>query len=181
MNLQGSSNSFAFEAIPSMNEARSLFGYTVCKDSFIYVAGGVSTSLKSTCTDTVETFSILENKWTLLQLRIPQKLCGISCVYFEEEEKLRIFGGSDNFKKSSKSVFELNINDVTINEVGSMDSRRNMNNKVFKKNHFLYLVGGNNDNEYEVWNFSSDAKTRLIFSYGNAMKGDLNNFCGFAL
>ena len=172
-----------FEAISSMNEARSLFGYTVCKDSYIYVAGGIAASKKNACTDTIERYHIVENKWAAMYVRMPQKLCGVSCVYYEDQDKLKIFGGSDHLKKSSKAIFEVNLKEQRIKEAGSMGTRRQMNNKAFKKGEQLYLIGGNNDAECEVWNISPEGveREREGFTYSNTIKSDLNNFCGFII
>ncbi len=168
-----------FEPVAAMNEGRSLFGYTLCKENEIYVVGGVAASMRANCTDTIEMYSILKNKWTILNVKIPQKLCGVSCVYFEDENKIKIFGGSDNLKKSSKAIYELNLKEGTLAEAGSMNSRKSMNNKVFRKNDMVHLIGGSNDSEYEIINLQTNSKS--VFNYGEVMKGDLNNFCGFML
>lgn len=171
-----------FETISSLNEARSLFGYTLCKDSVIYVAGGVGASKKTSNTDTIERYSILDNKWTFLNIRLPQKLCGVSCVYFEEEDKIKIFGGSDHLKKNTKSVFELDLKTEKVSEVNSMNTKRQMNNKVFRNKEKLFLLGGNPDSDCEMWNLNSRGRDhKMGFNYGNVVKGDLNNFCGFTI
>ena len=87
MTLQDNNHGTNFESIAPLNEARSLFGYTLCKNNIIYVAGGVTASKKFGCTDSIEKYSVLENKWSLLQVRIPYKLCGLSCIPLEDENE----------------------------------------------------------------------------------------------
>jgi len=181
LNLQDNTHGTNFEAIAPLNEARSLFGYTLTKNNVIYVVGGVTASKKFGCTDSIERYSILENKWSLLQVRLPQKLCGLSCLTFEDEneneEKMIIFGGSDNLNRSVKSVFELNLIQGKINEFDQMMSKRQMNNKAFEKHGIIYLIGGGTDCDCEIWNLNNNSKT--TFHYGDHLKSDLKNFCAF--
>jgi len=179
LNIQDNNHGANFESITPLNEARSLFGYTLCKNNIIYVVGGVTASKKFGCTDSIEKYSVLENKWSMLNIRIPSKLCGLSCIPLEDEneEKIIMFGGSDNLNRSVKSVLELNLTEGKINEFDQMVSKRQMNNKAFEKHGIVYLIGGNTDNDCEVWNFNNSSKT--TFSYGDHIKSDLKNFCAF--
>ena len=176
-----------FESMQPMNEARSHFGYTLFDGKFIYVVGGlgISKKLGPSPIDTVERYDIEKDKWEMLPVRLPLRLSGVSCMYFEEEKKIKIFGGSDSINKSTKLVFELDIDSKggKLRECNVMMKKRQMNNKIFLKDGRLYLVGGTNENDCESWRTYDTDEERVVekalLSYDKVIKGDLNYFCGF--
>ena len=176
-----------FEVIQPFVEARSQFGYTLCDEKSIYVVGGMSNLKKSGCIDSIEKYDIDRDVWTLLNVRLPLRLCGVSCIYYEDEKKIKIFGGSDSTKKSTRLVFEMELESTTgkLRECNVMIKKRQMNNKAFMKDGKLYLVGGSVENDCETWRqFLTDDEMimeKSSFSYEDIMSGDLTNFSGFLI
>jgi len=178
-----------YENISSMNEARSHFGSILFEKKTIYVVGGLGSSKKigNTPIDTIEKYEIDKDRWTLLSVRIPLKLSGVSCGYFDDEKKIKIFGGSDSLNRSTRLVFDLDVNSTTgkLRECNAMLKKRQMNNKIFIKDKMIFLVGGSHENDCEIWRkFNTDEEMimeKTLFSYEKVISGDLNYFCGFVV
>jgi len=177
-----------YENMNSMNEARSHFGYAF-HNKAIYVVGGFGQSKKigNIPTDTVEKYEIEKDKWTLLSVKLPLKLSGVSCGYFEDDKKIKIFGGNDSINRSTRLVFELDVHsdEGKLRECNAMLKKRQMNNKLYIKDQMVFLVGGTNESDCEIWKkFYTDEETimeKTLFSYDKVIQGDLNCFSGFIM
>jgi len=177
-------NPVAYEPMKSMNEERSLFGCTLYGENKIFVCGG-STAKKNASTDSIEIYNILEDKWVFSSVHLPMKLYGLSCISVEEKSKVLIFGGGDACRNYTKLVCEYDMEKKILRECNQMMKKRQMNNKVFKKNDKIFIVGGNSDCDWEIWNQTSGEgeciTEKELISYQDMIKNDLNIYSGFMI
>lgn len=170
----------AFEQIQPMVNSRSMFGYSLVNENNIYVVGGIEVGSKSIYLDSIEKYNILENRWYLLNIRMPVKLSGISCLAMNENTMLLI-GGSDSRKKVSNAVYSLDLSNEKISEKKSLLDHYNETNTMFYyRDNILFSVGGNLRYNWEVIDFGEKGETtRKLFNHSDAIKSDFNNYCGF--
>ena len=165
-----------------MFEERCLFGYCIVKEQFIYVMGGI-TSKNALNTDSIEFFDIKKEKWNILELRMPKKLCGSSLHYLNDTEEILVVGGSNNTKKLSSGVWSFNLKNNKFSKFCKLHFKRQTNNKVFplaENSCKLLLVGGNFEYNYETLNLRTKLpEFKEEYSYASLLKNDLNNDCSF--
>ena len=170
----------SFEQLQPMVHARSMFGYTVVNEDHIYAIGGIEVGSKSNYLDSVEKYNVLENKWSLLKVRLPVKLSGLCCLTLNDN-MLLLVGGSDNKKKVSQAVYSFDIAKEKISEKKWLPDHHNETNTMFYyKDNILFSVGGNTKYNWEVINFGKKGEVLgRLFNHSETIKSDFNNYCGF--
>ena len=100
-----------FDDEPHEFELQQSRGIYIESKGEILIFGGCSTNINKTFSDTIWRYTINENKWDLLECKMPIKTFGFGCVMTTDEKYVIIFDGysENNPRGKEDGIYVLNM------------------------------------------------------------------------
>ncbi|XP_050540638.1 kelch-like protein 2 isoform X2 [Daktulosphaira vitifoliae] len=133
-----------YRKIEKMNEFRTDFSVVAC-DNLIYAVGGYNSK-------TIECYYPEENVWRIFKhtMKVPRKNAAVCVV----NDTIYVFGGTDKANNVLFSGEKFDVRCQIWHDIPPMNKGRT-NALAVSKNGFIFVIGGENQNSYEVFDTSS--------------------------
>jgi hypothetical protein len=173
-------NEKKWKNFPDLISAKANFSYCVINENNLFLYGGFEANGKycenklTKCEINVENFEKSVWKNLILKGKNIENLPLACAGMFSNDDNIIICGGT-NGKEIIDSIFEINTNDETVEEIGKLKQARS-NFHVLMNNENFFLVGGNlkefkNNNNNEIENYIE----KFSFDLNNEIIGNLIN------
>lgn len=127
--------------LASLPITRDSFACCVTPDGYIYVLGGKNDSLGQTTSDAIYRYSITNDSWELLNIKLPAPMSKTSAVY--SNGNIYIVGGENNTTSYLNYFLEYNIEKNIITELTTIPTGTYSHGLcVDESDNTLYLAGG---------------------------------------